>query len=367
MSLTRATESIDLQDLPPMDVIFGRSPMMVAVREKLERIANTSVPVLLQGESGTGKEIIAKLLHARSDRSRCAWVKVTCPAIPLSLIESELFGFERGAFTGAYATKRGRVEAAHLGTLLLDEVSGLDLSVQAKLLQVLQDGTFTRVGAHESRHANIRIVCTAIGDLRQQAREGSFRLDFLFRVNAVTINVPPLRQRTADLPMLIDYFLDRHSKTYRLNPKPLSRDILGMMNRFTWPGNIRQLENMIRSYVLIGEEQILATDLIPSPPADIVPRIDLAKPVSLKQITKAATQELERQIILKVLQANSWNRMKTAKWLNISYRSLLYKLHESQIGGMSSTVPKPPTKPTDLLPAHVVGTSRNYIRPMWPE
>jgi len=152
-------------------------------------------PYSLAGESGTGKDIFAKLLHARSNRSKAAWVKVTCPAIPHSLIESELFGYERGAFTGAYATKRGRVELAHLGTLFLDEVGSLDMAVQAKLLQVLQDGTFMRIGAQESRRVQTRLICAANGNLRQQTEDGSFRLDFFFRINAVTIDLPPLRQR----------------------------------------------------------------------------------------------------------------------------------------------------------------------------
>ncbi len=275
--------------------------------------------------------------------SKCAWVKVTCPAIPLSLIESELFGYEKGAFTGAYATKRGRVELAHLGTLFLDEVGGLDLSIQAKLLQVLQDGTFTRVGAQESRRVNTRLVCTANGNLRQQTEDGSFRLDFFFRINAVTIDLPPLRQRAVDLPMLIDYFLRLHSKAYRVEPKPLSREILSMMQRYAWPGNIRQLENMIRSYVLIGSEEALAADLAPAIPTGIIPEIDLANPISLKEITRAAKQGLEREIMLKVLQVNGWSRRKTAKWLNISYRSLLYKLQKSKVRALpgNSSMAKP--------------------------
>ena len=328
MPLARATEFVDLRDLPPIDVIFGQTSAMAAARQKLERVADTTVPVLLQGESGTGKEIFAKLLHARSNRSKSPWVKVTCPAIPHSLIESELFGYEKGAFTGAYTTKRGRVELAHLGTLFLDEVDGLDTTIQAKLLQVLQDGTFARVGAQESRKVNTRLVCTAKGNLRQKVEDGSFRLDFFYRINAVTFDLPPLRERAADLPMLIDYFLSLHAKAYRVEPKPLSREITSMMQRYAWPGNVRQLENMIRGYVLIGNEEALAADLTPAIPTGIIPEIDLANPVSLKEITKAARQGLEREIMLKVLQVNGWSRRKTAKWLNISYRSLLYKLQE---------------------------------------
>jgi two-component system response regulator AtoC len=294
----------------------------------------------VHGESGTGKDIFARLLHARSNRSNHTFVKVNCPAIPHSLIESELFGYEKGAFTGAYATKRGRVELAHQGTLFLDEVSGLDVSIQAKLLQVLQDGGFMRVGAQESRTVNTRLICAANGDLRQQTEQGSFRLDFFYRINAVTIDLPPLRQRTADLPQLVDYFLNVHSKAYRLEPKPLSREIMRMMQRYNWPGNIRQLENLVRGYVLMGDEESLAADLIPSGATGIVPEIDLANPISLKQITKAATRGLEREIILKVLQANGWSRRKTARWLNISYRSLLYKLQESEVNAVPALTRK---------------------------
>jgi two-component system response regulator AtoC len=314
---------------------------MAAVREKLERTAETTIPVLFQGESGTGKDIFARLLHALSQRSKCAWIKVTCPAIPNSLIESELFGYERGAFTGAYATKRGRVELAHLGTLFLDEVGSLDLSIQAKLLQVVQDGSFVRVGAQEPRKVDTRLVCAANGDLRHQTEEGSFRLDLFFRINALTIELPPLRERSEDLPILVDYFLNRYSKAYRLKPKPLSREITSLMQRYNWPGNIRQLENMIRSYVLIGNEETLAAELVSVVPAGIVPEIDLANPVSLKEIGKAAKGRLEREIILKVLQANGWSRRKTAKWLNISYRSLLYKMQEWNVSALAGRAPKP--------------------------
>jgi two-component system response regulator AtoC len=338
MPLARATEFVDVRSLPPMELVFGQSPMMAAARDKLERVAETTVPVLLQGESGTGKDIFAKLLHARSDRSRSPWVKVTCPAIPNSLIESELFGYEKGAFTGAYTTKRGRVELADQGTLFLDEVGSLDISVQAKLLQVLQDGTFMRVGGQDSRKVNTRIICAANGNLKEQTANGTFRLDFFFRINAVTIDLPPLRQRVVDLPDLIEYFLDLHSKAYRVNPKPISRELMRMMQRYNWPGNIRQLENMIRSYVLIGDEESLAADLVPAAPSGILPEIDLTQPVSLKEITKAATHDLERMIIMKVLQANGWSRRKTAKWLKISYRSLLYKLQEANVTPPSRTM-----------------------------
>lgn len=344
MPLTYKTGTDDVDDLPPNEVIFGETSIMAAVREKLEQVAETTVPVLLQGESGTGKEIFARLLHAYSSRSKAAWVKVACPAIPHSLIESELFGYEKGAFTGAYATKRGRVEMAHMGTLFLDEIGDLDLSVQAKLLQMLQDGSFMRVGGQELKKVNVRLVSAASQSLQRLSEEGGFRLDLLFRINAMTIELPPLRQRTADLPALINYFFELHSRTFHRSIKPLSRDTIRLMQHYDWPGNIRQLENAMRSYVLIGNEEILAADLVPFVPVRL-PRlnteIDIANPISLKNITKAATKDLERQIILKVLEANGWSRRKTAKWLNISYRSLLYKLQEGQISSSPASPPKP--------------------------
>lgn len=347
MPVAHVNDAVVLRDLPPEAIFFGTSAIMAATRERLSRVANTNIPVLLQGESGTGKEVLAKLLHGHSNRARHPWVKVSCPAIPNTLLESELFGFEKGAFTGAYATKQGRVEMSHMGTLFLDEVGSLDLSVQSKLLQLLQDGQFTRVGGHQSRRVDARLVCSATGNLKQQTKEGSFRLDLLFRINAVTIELPPLRERTKDIPILVDYFLDMYSRAYRTDPKPLSRELMRTLLRYKWPGNIRELENSIRSYVLVGNEETIAAELSPSRPAMPSMEIDLAHPVSLKEIVKAASHDMERVIILKVLQANGWNRRKTAKWLKISYRSLLYKLQEfertalSQSGWSHAALPRP--------------------------
>jgi len=356
MASARTNDYVNAGELPPAHVIFGVSSAMDLAREKLERIAETPIPVLLQGESGTGKDILARLLHARSDRSRNAMVKVTCPAIPHSLLESELFGYEKGAFTGAYTTKCGRVELAHMGSLFLDEIGSLESASQAKLLQVVQDGTFMRVGAQESRHVDVRLICAANGNLRQKAEEGNFRLDFFFRVSAVTISLPPLRQRIADLPVLADHFLASYARAYQRDPKPLSREILTLMEQYHWPGNIRQLENMIRGYVLIGNEEAILADLVPANRSEILPEIDLANPISLKTITKNATRDLEREIILRVLQANGWSRQKTARWLNISYRSLLYKLQESDVGAFRSKRPKTVSAVPDL-PAAAVGES----------
>lgn len=318
-------------DLPSDSVIFGQSPQMAIVRSKVMLAAATNVPVLIQGESGTGKEVLARLLHARSSRSRFPWVKVMCPAIPNTLIESELFGYERGAFTGATISKRGRLELADGGSLFLDEVGSLDISVQAKLLQVLQDGTFMRVGGQETRKIETRIISSANIDLKARSEEGSFRPDFLYRLNAVTIDLPPLRKRIEDLPLFLNHFLEVYSRSFQRSLKPLSSETIGLLRKFGWPGNIRQLENLIRSYVVIGSEDVLVAEVAPAVGEQIpVTQVDLARPVSLKKITKDATAKLEREIIWKVLEANGGSRRKTAQWLNMSYRSLLYKLGEAR-------------------------------------
>jgi two-component system, NtrC family, response regulator AtoC len=254
------------------------------------------------------------------------------------LIETELFGYEKGAFTGASSTKRGRLEQAHGGTLFLDEVGSLDIGVQSKLLQVLQDGSFMRVGGHDTRTIQTRVVSVANRDLRDQVADGTFRLDFLYRINAVTIQLPPLRQRTEDLPQLVDYLISHHAQIFRVSPAPLSRNALRLMQKYDWPGNIRQLDNLIRSYVLMGSEDTLIAELVEEKKTSTsaVADVDVSEPISLKVITKKATHDLERQIILKVLKANNWNRQKTAKWLKISYRSLLYKLNE--VSAEDSTV-----------------------------
>ena len=330
MTTVRFSDHETQIDLPPVDIIFGRTPEMQVIRRKLEMVAKTNVAVLVQGESGTGKELIARLIHGTSERTVGELVKVSCPAIPQGLIETELFGYEKGAFTGAHSTKRGRLEQAHGGTLFLDEVGSLDVGVQSKLLQVLQDGSFMRVGGHETRTIQTRVVSVANRDLRDQVADGTFRLDFLYRINAVTILLPPLRQRVEDIPQLVNYLVSHHALMFRVNPTPLSRNAVRLMQKYDWPGNIRQLDNLIRSYVLMGSEDALISELVEEkkPASTTVANVDVSEPISLKLVTRKATRELERQIILKVLKANNWNRQKTAKWLKISYRSLLYKLNE---------------------------------------
>lgn len=330
MTNVRFSEQDARTGVPPLNVFFGRTAEMDAIRRRIDMVSRANVPVLIQGESGTGKELCARLIHG-SSRTEGELVKVSCPAIPSGLIETELFGYEKGAFTGAQATRRGRLEQADGGTLFLDEVGSLDLGVQAKLLQVLQDGSFLRLGGHEQRRIQTRILAVANRDLQEQVAEGTFRLDLLYRINAVTLHMPPLRRRTEDIPEMVEYFTEVHSRTFETQPAALSRGVIRLMQRYDWPGNIRQLDNMIRSYVLMGSEDALISELSQeqgAPSNNTVAKLDLSEPISLKVVTKRATQDLERQIILKVLKAHNWNRQKTAKFLKISYRSLLYKLNE---------------------------------------
>jgi two-component system response regulator AtoC len=327
-------------------MIFGKNEGMQMLSERLPCIAESPIPVLILGESGTGKEVLARWIHASSDRRSAPFVKLCCPAIPASLLETELFGYEKGAFTGAYGTKRGRVELADQGTLFLDEIGDLDTGLQAKLLQLLQDGTFSRIGGRGDRRINLRLLSATNQDLRANSEQRRFRLDLFFRINAVTVELPPLRQRISDLPALTGYFLDIYARKFRQNVRPLSHDAVRIMENYHWPGNIRELENVIRSYVIMGTEEAIAAELLSVSGNWLSAEVQLDKDVSLKKITKNAVQNLERQIILKVLRNNNWNRKETAKSLKISYRSLLYKMRDAGFGFArnASLEPAPPKR-----------------------
>src|SRR3989440_1103828 len=234
-----------LGEYPPESVVFGRTEAMQAVRERLARLAGANVPVLIQGESGTGKDIIARMIHAASPWKTGPWVKVNCPAIPGTLLESELFGYEKGAFTGAYGTKPGRVELAHRGTLFLDEISELELGLQSKLLQLLQDGQFCRIGAQEDKKVEVRVVCATNRHLEQEIESGTFRQDLFYRINVVNLYLPPLRERRGDIEDLVHYFLEYYNRKYNCRAPALSSDLMSALQKDHWPGNIRELENLI--------------------------------------------------------------------------------------------------------------------------
>src|SRR5437764_3785952 len=332
MSLAATTMPANLKNgLPPDLVIFGRTANMLAVQQKLEKVAIANVPILIEGESGTGKEIITRLVHHLSPWSAGPFVKVNCPAIPGTLIESELFGYERGAFTGAYGAKAGRVEMASRGTLFLDEIGELDLDLQAKLLQVLQDGQFCRIGAQEDKRLEARVVCATNRVLEEEIAAGSFRQDLFYRINVVSITLPPLRERRADIADLVSYFIDFYNLAYNRQACPLSAELLQRLQAYAWPGNIRELENLIKRYVILGSAEVIAHEIsseLAGSEADYGSEFSQG-PVHLKDVTRQAVRKIERNIILKMLEQHQWNRKKAARALNISYRALLYKLKEA--------------------------------------
>ena len=315
--------------MPPEAIVFGRTEAMIAVRDRLMKLASANVPVLIQGESGTGKDIVARMVHANSPWRSGPWVKVNCPAIPGTLLESELFGYEKGAFTGAYGVKPGRVEMAHRGTLFLDEISELDMSLQSKLLQLLQDGQFCRIGAQEDKKVEVRVVCATNRKLEHEIEIGTFRSDLFYRINVVNLHLPPLRERAVDIPDLVAYFLEYHNRKYNCRAKPLSSEMMIVLRKYHWPGNIRELENLVKRYVILGNEDVISADLAPRTPDFFNTDIPVDGQISLKKVTRQAVRELERKIILKVLQHHHWNRKQAARALSISYRALLYKIRDA--------------------------------------
>ncbi len=327
--------------LPPDDVIFGHSESMLAIRQKIEKVASANIPVLIQGESGTGKELIARAIHRRSPWSSGPLVKVNCPAIPGTLLESELFGYEKGAFTGAYGSKPGRVESAQGGALFLDEIGDLDLNLQAKLLQLLQDGRFCRIGGQEDTRVELRVLCATNRPLENEVQNGTFRQDLFYRINVVNVFLPPLRDRIVDLPHLVDYFLAYHNEKYNAKARPVSPQVLAMMQGYSWPGNIRELENLIKRYVILGSEDTITSELVTRNKTAFRPMVPTDGNLSLKKVTRQAVREVERSVILQALQIHNWTRKQAARALGISYRAMLYKIRDAGLNRASTREPQP--------------------------
>ena len=314
--------------LPPEEVLFGRSQAMETVRKRATKVAATNIPVLLCGPKGSGKEVLARWIHKHSEVAGGQFVKVNCAAIPGTLLESELFGFERGAFTGAHCTKPGRVELAHNGTLFLDGIADLDMSSQSKLLQFLQDGRFSRIGDELERSVETRLICATDKDLQAEIAKGKFRGDLYYRINVVCLKLPALRDRSEDIPAMAEYFLARCQQQFHTRAEPLTRETLHYMQCMDWPGNIRELSNGIARHVLIGPEASLLEDARPvTPSLPAVPKPNGVVP--LKSLCKEAIRAGEKNIILAALRANRWNRRKAAQQLKISYRLLIYKIRDA--------------------------------------
>jgi len=310
---------------------------MRSVRWRVERSAGLNVPILILGESGTGKEVLAHYVHSISPWRNGPFVKVNCAAIPGPLLESELFGYQKGAFTGATSAKPGRIEAAEGGTIFLDEIAELDGSLQAKLLHVLQDGVFMRIGDSEEKRMDARVICATNRELRREIVNGSFRADLFYRINVISVQLPPLRDRRDDIPQLAEYFRLRLNQRFQREAAPISREALELLRNRNWPGNVRELENTIARYVVLGSEDALLNDKAErsvSKPSFVV---QPGGTIPLKDLAQQATRRMEQEVILKVLQANHWNRRKTAEVLKISYRALLYKVRQA---GLPSKRPR---------------------------
>jgi two-component system response regulator AtoC len=302
---------------------------MQTAKQKIDKVALSGVPILIQGDNGTGKGLLAAFIHSLSPKPDAPFVKVNCAAIPGALLESELFGYEKGAFTGAQSSKPGRVELANGGTLFLDGIDEIEMSLQAKLLQLLQDGQFCRIGGQEDRRVQLRVICSTNRRLEQEIANGRFRQDLFYRINVVSIELPALRSRAEDIPDLVTYFLQAHRTRHNLQARPLSPAALNLLMRHPWPGNIRELENLIERYVILGSEDAISSELLNWEQTHAASEIPITGQIHLKKVTRQAVHDLERKIILSVLEANHWNRKRTASALKISYRALLYKIRRT--------------------------------------
>jgi two-component system, NtrC family, response regulator AtoC len=322
---------IDAADLPSESVIFGGTAAMREVCAQIERILDNDLPVLIRGESGTGKEVVAKFLHARSSRRDAPFVKVNCAAIPASLLESELLGYEAGSFNGAREAKPGMVEIAAGGSLFLDEIGDMDWALQTKLLHLIEDGHYFRVGGGQERLARVRIICATNTDLEKAVERRAFREDLFYRIEVINLRLLPLRERKQDIPLLCEHFLEKLARRFDRRVPPLSPGAMHLLKQWSWPGNLRELENCMGRVVILGDECALGAELgrqlAHGRTEDNLP----ARNGHLKDASRQAASTAARTVILKVLQANRWNRRKTAEDLNMSYRSLLYKLREAGV------------------------------------
>src|SRR5688572_20747645 len=299
----------------------------------VSRVASTDVSVLISGESSVGKELVARMLHRRSSRSSGPFVKVNCAALPEQLLENELFGHERGAYTGADQPAKGKFEQAHTGTIFLDEITEMPAFVQAKLLQVLQDHEFTRLGAVHDIRVDVRIIAASNRDLEKYVGQGGFREDLFYRLNVVHLCVPPLRQRREEIPLLVDNFLVRYAHKYGREPRQVSPATLERFHRYSWPGNVRELENIIQRIVILGSESA-AVNLVEPPPPPARSKPDTPDTpvdedaVGLKELVRRATETIERSALKRTLDRVHWRRVEAAQRLRISESTLRDKIKQ---------------------------------------
>lgn len=328
------------------EILIGKSPPIAKVRELIRQVATSDLNVIICGESGVGKELVAQALHLSSDRRDKPFIKVNCAAIPTELLESELFGYERGAFTGADKTKVGKFELAHEGTILLDEIGDMAPFLQSKMLQVLQDFQFSRLGAKSDVTVNCWLLAATNHDLEQDVREGLFREDLYYRLNIIRIFMPPLRERPDDIDILINHFAEQFVERIDRSLFEFRDGVRDFFRQYSWPGNIRELKNTVERLMLLGDwrtvreelisretKQINGHELITPHSTSVLEELD--KPTRpkkqfppLKEVKKKAVQEAEGRLISEVLRETDWNRKRAAEILQISYKALLYKIKD---------------------------------------
>jgi len=313
---------------------LAASPQMVKIRQQILQIAPVDVPVLILGESGAGKEVVARMIHMRSPRSAQPFVKVNCAALPSELLESELFGFEQGAFTGAVRAKPGKFEMANKGTIFLDEIAEMSPQLQAKMLHVLQDHQFSRLGGRQVVQCDVRILAATNVDVKEAIADSRFREDLYYRLNVFAITVPPLRERSREIPMFIRHFLDKYSEKFKKQPPEPSRHLIDAAMRYPWPGNLRELENFVKRYVILENDEESLHELLEmanshqrTSPQDAPAR----REQNLKTLVRNLKDEAEMQAIAEALEKTNWSRKEAARLLGISYKALLYKMRQFKL------------------------------------
>ena len=312
---------------------LAASPQMLKIRQQILQIAPVDVPVFISGESGVGKEVVARMIHLRSNRRQQAFVKVNCAALPGELLESELFGYEQGAFTGAVRAKPGKFEIANRGTIFLDEIAEMSTHLQAKLLHVLQDGQYSRLGARAVVQVDVRVLAATNVAVQEAMRSGKFREDLYYRLNVLSIHIPPLRERTAEIPLLFRHFLVKYSEKYQKPAPEPSSHLLEAALRYPWPGNLRELENFVKRYVILEDDEGSFRELLEMTGAQqrLAPRDEptaAPKEQGLKALVRSLKDEAEMEAIADALAKTNWCRKDAARMLGISYKALLYKMRQ---------------------------------------
>jgi two-component system response regulator AtoC len=364
------------------------SSAMDAVWRVVDRVAATDVPVLIRGESGVGKDVVARTIHARSPRHSRPFLKINCAALPASLLESELFGYQRGAFTGAANDTKGKFELASEGTLFLDEIGEMPPEMQAKLLQVLQDGEYFRVGGSKAIRVDTRVVVATNRDLEAEIARGGFRGDLYYRLNVVSVRVPALRERPEDIPPLVNHFMQKYARKYESGMDVVPDDVFDLFKRHPWPGNVRELENLVRRMVVLNDPRCILNEFVERPasvtdqpgapviasistaqmsPVEALELLGVIKPgdlehLGLKEVAHRAQVAAEREAIAHTLRKCAWNKRKTAQRLQISYKALLYKIKECGIVDpriVHSLPESPPPAAPPPAPAAIVATTNS--------